>query len=395
MKPAHRIFVVGGAHSPYVGKGHPRPLPSIEDHMRAAVLSALEGSRVPASAIQKGFVGNFLGECFARQGHLGAMLAAVHPDLDGKPLGRVEAACASGGLAVLGCIESMHAGYDVTLAVGVEVECTVKGTEGVEFVARAAHYAKQRHIEPALFPWLFARRIAEYGATRADLDAVVAKAYSNASLNPYAQQRDVDPPSGERNRHFLQDETLRPHIRMSDCTQFTDGASAVVLATEAGLARLGRAPAECTEIVAYAHHTRALDGEVDPTRLVNVGGAAKEAYDDAGLGPDDLDVAEIHDCFSITELQMYEALGFGDDARQLIHDGVTHLGGRLPVNTGGGLLGFGHPIGATGVKQVLEVHRQMRGQCGDYQLPTAPRVGIAANLGGDDRTAVVTIQTAG
>lgn len=395
MKPTRRIFVVGGAHSPYVGKGHPRPLPSLEDHLRTAVRAALETTRVEAAQVQKGYVGNFLAECFTRQGHLGSMLAATHPDLGGKPMARVEGACASGALAVVSCIESMHMGYDITLAAGVEVECNVRGKEGVEYMARAAHYEKQAHLEPAIFPWMFARRAKAYGATREALDAVVEKAYGNASRNPYAQQRDVDPPSGERDRHFLEDAALRPHIKLRDCTQFTDGASALLLATEAGLAKLGRTPADCTEIVSFAHHTRALDRETDPTRLENVAAAAAEAYAHAGLSAEDIRVAEVHDCFSITELQMYEALGFATDGAAALLDGAFDLGGRLPVNTGGGLLGFGHPIGATGVKQILEVHKQMRGQCGDYQLPNAPTVGITANLGGDDNTAVVAIQVAG
>ncbi len=396
MKPLRRVFVVGGAHSPFVGKGHPQPLPSLEDHLGVAVREALEVTGTPAALVQKGFVGNFLAECFARQGHLGSMLAGVDPGLDGKPLARIEGACASGSLAVVACVEAMQAGYDLTLATGVEVECTVPGKEGVEYMALAAHQERERHLEFALFPWFFARRAKASGVSRADLDAVVEKAYGNAQRNPLAQQCGVEIPTGERDRTFLEDPELRPHIQMRDCTRFTDGASAVVLATEEGLARLGRSPADCTELVAYGHSTQALGAESDPRRLASVATAAAEAYGSSGLGPGDVGVAEVHDCFSVAELQMYEALGFADAGQggALARSGETAIDGRLPVNTGGGLLGFGHPIGATGVKQVLEVHRQLRGLCGDYQVASAPRVGVTANLGGDDRTAVVTVQVA-
>jgi acetyl-CoA acyltransferase len=112
------------------------------------------------------------------------------------------------------------------------------------------------------------------------------------------------------------------------------------------------------------------------------------------VGPADVDVAELHDCFSITEVQLYEALGFAAEGQgtRLLREGVTERGGRLPVNTGGGLISFGHPVGATGVKQVLEVHRQLKGKCGDYQVARPLRTGLSANIGGDDRTAVVVIQ---
>ena len=111
------------------------------------------------------------------------------------------------------------------------------------------------------------------------------------------------------------------------------------------------------------------------------------------MGPDDMGVAEVHDCFSITELLMYEALGFAGagEGVKLVRDGATELTGKIPVNTGGGLVAFGHPVGATGVKQLVEVARQIRGEAGGYQLETPPQAGICANMGGDDRTAVVTI----
>jgi acetyl-CoA acyltransferase len=131
----------------------------------------------------------------------------------------------------------------------------------------------------------------------------------------------------------------------------------------------------------------------DYTQLATTRAAATEAFNDAGIDRDTVGVVEVHDCFAVTEWLMVEALGFAQPgkASELTLSGATHIDGALPVNTGGGLLSFGHPVGATGVKQVVEVWRQMKGLCGDYQIPTPPQVGVTANMGGDDRTAVVTV----
>lgn len=419
MKPHKRVFVVGGAHTTFLGRGHPdylsfkdrvpgeRENPSLEDHLGDAVRSALETTGVDPAAIDKGYVSNFLGEAFCSQGHMGAMLAAVHPDLEGKPYARIEAACASGAAAIAACADALQCSADVTLAAGAEVETNVSGRKGVEYMSYAAHYEREREREFALFPWMFGRRAqawkAAFGGSDEDTGRVVVKAYANAKRNPKACQQDRAPSLVEAstaspgNRTFLKDEALHDHIRMLDCTDFTDGGSAVILANEDGLRRLGISRSDCTEILSIGHTVRALGAETDPTRLVNVAHAAGLAYRDAGIGPGDVGLAEVHDCFSITELQLMEALGFCDlgQAGALLRDGATELGGRLPVNTGGGLLGFGHPIGATGIKQVVEIWRQLQGRCGDYQVAHAPQHAVSANLGGDDRTAVVMIHRSG
>ena len=418
MRPHRRVFVLGGAHTTYLGRGRPefvhrrhpdygqRTNPTLEQHLTEAVQSALADTGVEAGEIDRGVVSNFLAECFCRQGHLGSMLAAVDPAFDGKPFLRVEAACASGSAAVISCVEAMQAGADVALAVGVEVETNRPGKEGVDHMALAAHWEKQREFSQFLFPYLFGRRAKAwkeaFGATDEALARVVAKAYRNASRNPQALNQSVDVSLeqamtvDDHNYTFLEDPELKPHVKLHDCTAFTDGASAVILATEDGLRRLGKSPDDCSELTGYGWSVRALGAETDPTRMSNMAAAACEAYGHAGINPGDIDVAEVHDCFSISELQQVEALGLAEigGAAALMKDGATELDGRVPVNTGGGLLGFGHPIGATGVKQILEVHRQLTGKAGAYQLQSGPRIGVCANLGGDDRTGIVTVQRA-
>jgi acetyl-CoA acyltransferase len=415
MKPPKRVFVVGGAHSTYTGrgapgfiaKGHPdfgkRPNPSMEDHLRDAVNGALAETGADPALVDKGYVGNFLGELFVKQGHVGALIARVCPALDGKPFARTEAACASGGVAVLACVDALQGSADVCLAAGVEIETTTGSREAADFMARAAHYETERGLDDFLFPHLFARRAraykAAFGARAEDLARVVVKAYRNGQKNPRAHMRAVamDLPTASTatdKNLFLSDAELRPHMLLSDCSQLSDGASALLLANEAGLAKLGIPVSRATEIVSAGYTVVGLGLPIDPVRMTNAARAAAEAYRDAGLGPADVDVAELHDCFSITEVQLYEAVGLAAEGQAiaLLKEGATEIDGRVPVNTGGGLISFGHPVGATGVKQVLEVHRQLRGKCGDYQVRKTPRVGLSANIGGDDRTAVVIVQ---
>ncbi len=418
MKPARDVYIVGGSHTTFIGKHHPdyiwkghpdfgkRQNPSIEQHLHQAALGALEKTKVPAELVQKGFVGNFTGEIFARQGHLGAMLAAAHPAFALKPFARLEGACASGGLALLAGVETISAGYDVVLVAGVEVQTTLSARDGADALARAAHYATERSLDPFTFPCMFARRARaygeKYGIEPGGLAEVVVKAYSNAAKNPHAHMRafrmtlEDARTASERNPNFIENPEYRDWLMVSDCSQVSDGASAVVLASEEGLRLCGIRKNDTVQLLAYGHATAPLDGERDHSSLTTTSAAAREAYRDSGTRPGEIGVAEVHDCFSIAEIQMYEALGFAAPGKGLglVQDGTVTLTGKLPVNTGGGLMAFGHPVGATGVKQALEIYRQMRGLAGDYQVPHPPSRGLAANMGGDDRTSVVTVYRA-
>ncbi|MGE0708361.1 MAG: hypothetical protein AB7N76_18780 [Planctomycetota bacterium] len=420
MKPARDVYLVGAFHTPFIGKFHPdfiwkkhpefgkRDNPSLEDYVRRAALGALEDAGVAPGDVQKGFVGNFVGELFSNQGHLGSVLAGAHPDLALKGFSRVEGACASGALALVNGIDAIAAGYDVVLVVGAEVQTTQNAQVGADYLARAAHYATQRDIDPFTFPALFARRtkayMEAYGLEARDLARVVAQSYANAKKNPNAHMRAVDMPvekaaeASDQNPAFLTNEELKPYLKVSDCSQVSDGGSAVVLVSAAGLKKLGKSPADAVQIVAYGHATGAIEGPSDLTEMEVTRAAAQEAYAAAGIGPDAIQVAEVHDCFSVAQLLAVEALGFaarGKAKQELIDTGAMAIDGKIPVNTGGGLVAFGHPVGATGVKQAGELFRQLMGRCGDYQVPGEPKVALAQNMGGDDRTAVVTIYRRG
>lgn len=412
---ARRAFVIGGHTTPFIGKKHPdfvwkrhpdfgkRENPTLEDYVTGAVRGALEATGTPAAKVQKAWIGNFVGELFANQGHLGAAVVGAHHDLMFKPVMRVEGACASGGLAFACAVESIRAGTDIALVAGAEVQTTASARIGGDFLARASHYRRQREIDDFTFPALFARRAKAYlegtDATEADLGRVAVKAYGNANRNPLAHMRAVTMDletagsAGDRNPTFLSNEELGPYMKMSDCSQVSDGGSALIVVSEEGLAALGRGPEDAMEVVALAQCTGNLYADADPVRMETTEVAAATAFAEAGVGRDDIDVVEVHDCFTVTELLMYEALGFAERGQgwSLIREGRTGLEGDLPTNTGGGLIGFGHPVGATGVKQVLEIWRQMKGRCGDYQLAKPPTTGMTANMGGDDKSVVVGI----
>lgn len=415
MKPHRRVTVAGGAITPFIGKFHPdfiwkkhpdfgtKENPSLEQLLHQVMLGACKDVGIDTAVVDRGYVGNFVGELFCHQGHLGALAAAADAGFLHTPFSRIEGACASGGLAVAAGVDAIQAGADVVLVTGVEVQTTQNAKVGADFLARAAHYEKERSIDPFTFPAMFARRTEAYCQKHEvgteTLAPIVAKAYSNANRNPNAHMRSVAlteqqaAEASDANPCFLENESLHPWLKLSDCSQVSDGACAVILCSDEGLARLGQGADRAVEIQACSVACGPLGQVADYTRMDVTEAAAAESYRCASWEASDIEVAEVHDCFSISEALMYEALGFCNEGEgtQLAADGATSLEGRIPVNTGGGLIAFGHPVGATGVKQVYEVFRQMNGLCGDYQLAKPPGRGICANMGGDDRTSVVTL----
>lgn len=410
-----RTFVIGGHITPFIGKNHPdfiwkrhpdfgtRENPTLEQTITAAVRGALDTTGTPAALIDKAWIGNFVGELFSSQGHLGAALIGAHPDLANKPSMRVEGACASGGLAFASAVESIQAGTDINLVAGAEVQTTASARVGGDYLARASHYARERAIDDFTFPALFARRMkayfGAYSATESDIAHFAVKAYANANKNPLAHMKAVTvsheyaASENDRNPKFLSNPELQPYLKVSDCSQVSDGGAALIVVSEEGLAKLGKTPADAIEVMHVEQATGNLYEDGDPLVMETTEIAAKRAYKNANIDPSSVDIAEVHDCFTITEALMYEALGWADRGKgvDLVRDGTTQISGSLPVNTGGGLVGFGHPVGATGVKQVLEIYRQMKGLCGDYQVPGSPTVGLAANMGGNDKTVVISV----
>jgi acetyl-CoA acyltransferase len=412
MRPARPVYVAAQAITPFIGKGSPhfiapghkdfgvRENPTLEDHVVAVVHKLFDDHALDPSLVQRGYIGNFAGELFSHQAHLGALLARADARLAGIGCTRVEAACASGGVGIVNAVDAIQAGVDIVLVVGAEVQTTVRAREGADYLARAAHYATERAIDDFTFPALLARRAKaykeRYGLTERDLAHFSVKAYNNGNRNPLAHMHAVKmtleqaASASDSNPKILRNPELQDHLKVSDCSQVSDGAAAVIIASEAGLQRLGRVKEDTIQVRAYGFCTNPLGQVQDLLRLDTAAAAASEAMRDSDTTPQDIHVAEVHDCFTIAELLMYEAVGWAEPGKgvDLILSGRTSLEGDVPVNTGGGLVAFGHPVGATGIKQVAEIYRQMKGLCGEYQLQRELHTGLTVNMGGDDRTVV-------
>ncbi len=415
MKPARRVTIAGGSITPFIGKFHPdfiwkkhpdfghKENPTLEQLLHRVALGACADVDIDPALIDRGYVGNFVGELFSNQGHLGAMTAAASDGFLHTPFTRVEGACASGGLGIAAGVDAIQAGADLVLVVGAEVQTTHNAKVGADFLARASHYEKERGIDEFTFPAMFARRTMAYcqrhGVTPDQLAPIVVKAYANANRNPNAHMRAVTMTesqaagSSDSNPCFLANQELNPWLRLSDCSQVSDGACAVILCSDDGLEKLGQGADRAVQISACSVACGPLGAVADYTRMDVTAAAASRCYSATGWDATDIQIAEVHDCFSITEALICEALGFCQEGEgmKIAADGVTSLEGSLPINSGGGLMAFGHPVGATGVKQIFEIYRQMNGLCGDYQVATAPERGLCANMGGDDRTSVVTL----
>ena len=219
-------------------KRHPdfgtRENPTLEQTITAAVNGALQATETPAEDVDKAWIGNFVGELFSNQGHLGAAVVGANPGLLNKPVMRVEGACASGGLAFASALDAIAGGADITLVVGAEVQTTASARTGGDYLARASHYARERDIDDFTFPALFAARVKAcreaWGLSDDDLAHASVKAYANANKNPLAHMRavtmdfDTASSANDRNPSFLSNEALHPFMKMSDCYRCPTGA---------------------------------------------------------------------------------------------------------------------------------------------------------------------------
>jgi acetyl-CoA acyltransferase len=409
---SRRVFLAGGHITPFIGKGNPAFIhkkhpdfgkklnPTVKDYIVQSIQGAFTSTGVSGEAIDRVYVGNFAGELFNQQGHLGAAVAAADPALLYKPSMRVEGACASGGLACAEAVRAIRAGDDTVLAVGVEVQTDTDSKTGASYLARAADFHREVGIDAFTFPCLFARRTKHYlaafpDASLADIGLVAAKAYANGNANPLAHMHAVKVSAeyagvaSEKNPCFLGNEDYKSFLRLTDCSQVSDGGAAAIFCSEDGLRAAGLSPADAVEVVDADYGCGDLWSTPDNLEeMTTTKTVVRRLLARAGVAPTDLQVAEVHDCFALTEILMYEAIGIAGrgEGPALVRSGATARDGKIPVNTGGGLLSFGHPVGATGVKQVLEIYRQMKGKCGDYQMAAAPSLGLTVNMGGDDKT---------
>lgn len=405
------IRVLGGAQTDFSRRWATTPA-GLGEALAAATYAALDDAGLDAVDVEAAHIGNLAGELFTGQAHLGGMLAAAVPGLAGRPLMRHEAACASGSVALLAALAGLQAGhYDVALVVGVEVMRGVPASEAARNLGSAAWVGQE--AVGAEFPWpsLFGR-LAEvyadrYGLDHAHLGRIAELNHASARSNPLAQTRDWEMPAGSFGTDDVANPTVDGLLRKTDCGRITDGAAAVILATEAGAQRWaaarGRSLDTIPTIDGWGLRTDHLllehklqrpdqDGYVFP----HLRGAVVDALGRADTNLDAVDVVELHDCFTITEYVTLEHLGLAPpgQAWKVIEDGTIEAGGALPVNPSGGLLGAGHPVGATGVRMLHDVARQVAGRAGALQVGGARR-GLTVNIGGSCTTAAAFVVSSG
>lgn len=356
--------------------------------------------------IDSGHVGNFVGELFAGQGLLGGFFGLVHPDFDGLPTARHEAACASGSVAILAASAEIEAGrYDLSCVVGLEMMRNVPGQKAAENLGSAAWAGHEFQDAKFLWPRAFSDLGEEYerrwGLNYDHLAQIAEINFANGKRNPNAQTRDW----AFNDKSFTKDDQANPvvegMIRKNDCGQVTDGAAVVFLASAKRAAKYaakrGIALESLPQIKGWGHRSAPIsydrklrNSEGQPYIFPQVKRAIDDARARAGVSDlAQLDAVETHDCFTTTEYMAIEHLGLTEPGKawQAIEDGSIAMGGRLPINPSGGLIGCGHPVGATGVRMTLDAFKQVTGTADAYQVEGAKTV-QTLNIGGSTTTTV-------
>jgi acetyl-CoA C-acetyltransferase len=361
---------------------------SIRDLFVEAALLAIDDAGV--DHVDSMVVGCMSSGLFVGQEHLGPLLSD-YLGISSIPATRVESACASGGIAFrTGFIEVASGIHDIVLVGGVEKMTDVGGDEATYALGTAADQ-EYEGFNGVTFPGLYAmiakRHMHEFGTTREQLAQVAVKNHSHGSKNPLAQF-----PMKITVEQVMNSVMIADPLHILDCSPITDGAAAVILCPlEMAKSLKGHALVQ-VKGSGHATDTMALHDRDDLTFLRSTEKAGEVAYKMANKTPQDINFAEVHDCFTIAEICITEALGFTEKGQggNLVSSDETQLGGRIPVNVSGGLKSKGHPVGATGVAQVVEVVHQLRGEAGERQVEHA-HVGLTQNMGGSGASAVVHI----
>ncbi len=397
------VYILGGAQTDFA-RNWAREGLEIYDMFAETLRAGVNAAGVEPPQIEVGHVGNFVGDLFTGQGLLGGFFGQVYPELASLPTSRHEAACASGSIAVLSAMRDIEAGhYQVACVVGLELMRNVNGKTG------AAHLGAARWLgheaNSADFPWphMFDRITREYdqryGIDSDHLNRIAAINFGNAKRNPNAQTRRWNFPEG----CFSSNDNLNPvidgNVRKMDCGQITDGAACVILAGEAAARahaqKLGLKLQDVPRIKGWGHHSAPILLETKlqlsknhPLLFPHAKATLDDARQRAGFSSlSDLDGLETHDCFTVTEYMAIDHSGLTapGESWKAVDEGRIARDGDFPINPSGGLIGLGHPVGATGVRMLLDCAKQVSGTAGDYQLEQAENM-MTFNVGGSTTT---------
>ncbi|PZQ63501.1 MAG: hypothetical protein DI570_08785 [Phenylobacterium zucineum] len=408
-----KVFVLGGAQTDFA-RNFAREGGDLFAMFKTVLDAGFASTGIEPEEVQAAHVGNFTAEIFCRQGHLGGFFAVAEPRLDGIPTQRHEAACASGSMALLSAAAEIEAGrYDLIAVLGIEMMRNVPGDQAALNIGGPAMWSGRERLD-AKYPWpdvfsdLGDEYDRRYGLKHAHLAEIARINFANAKRNPNAQTRGWN----FNNASFTEDDEANPvvsgRIRKQDCGQVSDGAAIVFLASEraakAWADRRGRTLDSVARIEGWGHRSSHISFEPkleksrgEPYVFPHVRRAVTDAYARAGIaGPDGLQGAEVHDCFTTTEYMAIDHLGLSapGESWKPIEAGIIGPGGAMPINPSGGLMGLGHPVGATGVRMMLDCARQVTGDAGDYQVEGARRFAML-NIGGSTTTTACFVVGAG
>lgn len=399
------VWILGGYQSDFA-RNLTREHVDFAGLTREVVDHTLDNAGIEAAGIGVVHVANAFGALFTGQAHLGAMPATVHPDLWGTPASRHEAACASGSVAALAAIADLRSGaYDSALVIGVELEKTVPGDTAAAHLGAAAwtgHEADDAtFVWPSMFSDLADAYDRRYGLDAEHLRAIAALNFRNAQANPNAQTRGWTVPDP-----ICDDDATNPtvegRLRRFDCSQMTDGGAGLVLVSSAYL-RAHPHAGPIARIDGWGHRTVGLGlrqkldhSAADPYLLPHVRHTVQDAFGRARVTLDDLDGFEVHDCFTPSEYLAIDHIGLTGpgESWKAIENGEIEIGGRLPINPSGGLIGGGHPVGASGVRMLFDAAKQVSATAGPYQVENAKTFGTL-NFGGSTATTVSFVVSAG
>lgn len=408
-----RVYILGGAQTDFErnwtkeGKG-------VIALLREVLTDALTNVNITCDQLEElksenriaCFVGNFIAEKYIEQGHLGALLTEAHPVFYGMPSARYEAACASGSVALDAAVTKIRAGdCDVAIVVGFELMKTVDARTGGDFLGRAAFYEREgRGIDfpfPSLFGKLADAFLEKYALKEERLMDALAKIssanYENGKRNPMAQTRKWFMNEDQaRSRGSETNMMVANRLAVSDCSQVTDGAAVVVLVSE----RYARKQTKALPLLKGFGH-RVAPMRFDKKMLESRGSefilpwtrrAVLDAYEKSGLTVEEIDFFETHDCFTSSEYAAISAFGITEPGKEYeaVEDGRIWFHGEKPINPSGGLIGCGHPVGASGVRMMLDLYKQIAGKAGGYQVPDVKN-GMMLNIGGSATTNYVFI----
>ena len=399
------VYILGGWQADFADNWARKGM-DLADAFSQVVGKGLDSVGLDPKDIETGHVSNFVGELFAHQGLLGGFFGLVHPDFDGLPTARHEAACASGSVAILAATAEIEAGrYDLACVVGLEQMRNVGGQTAAEYLGAAAwtghEFADATYVWPRAFSDLADEYERRYGLKYEHLMRIAEINFANAKRNPNAQTRQW----AFNEKSFTADDEANPVVegrtRKQDCGQVTDGSAVIFLASEkraaAYVAKRGIPLESLPRIKGWGHRSAPISYSAKVRASADqdyVFPQVRRAIEDARrrAGVSDLgqiDVVETHDCFTTTEYMAIDHLGLTapGEAWKAIEAGDIEIGGRLPINPSGGLIGLGHPVGATGVRMALDAFKQVTGQAGDYQVEGA-KTCQTLNIGGSTTTTV-------